>query len=338
VVFGWTKPAGLFILETIKNSHFPQQNLLWQSGIQQEVPNMQKVDPLVVGAMEIAQLPVSIDDLKSFLPADHVFLQLWPEISELAILHPLQALNVVERLDQALKLPGDVVECGIFQGVTSVLMARLMDIRQSDKKLFLFDSFEGLPEPDRRVDASQRFQKGGWSAGRAEVEALLARHNVLQRCVIHEGWFADTLPKLDAGQRFCFAYIDADLYASTVDCLKHLWQRLGPQSVAVFDDYHHPSGGVRKAVDDWLVDTGEILHVGPASQSFVIRGMDPDRDNVECFHLQTASGKEILISFAFLRQNKLFCSMINGRLQHLRAYEAQLSSFAGLVIGAPAGS
>jgi hypothetical protein len=292
-----------------------------------------KVDPLVVGAMEIAQLPVTLDDLRAFLPADHIFLKLWPEVAELAILHPLQALNVVERLDQALKLPGDVIECGVFQGATSILMARLMDLRQSDKKLWLFDSFEGLPEPDRRVDASPRFQKGGWSAGRAEVEALLATHNVLQRCVIHEGWFSETLPKLAGDQRFCFAYIDADLYSSTVDCLKQLWSRLGTGSVAVFDDYHHPSGGVRKAVDDWLVGTGEILHVGPASQSFVIRCMDPDRDGIECFHLQTASGKEILISFDFLRRNKLFCSMINGRLQHLRAYEAQLAKFAGLVTG-----
>lgn len=294
---------------------------------------MQKVDPLVVGAMEIAQVPVSLDDLKVFLPRDHVFLQLWPEIAELSILHPLQALNVVERLDQALKLPGDVIECGIFQGVTSILMARLMDIRQSEKKLYLFDSFQGLPEPDRRVDASARFQQGGWSASRQEVEERLAQFNVLQRCVIHEGWFADTLPRLDNEQRFCFAYFDADLYSSTVDCLHHVWKRLGKHAVAVFDDYHHPSGGVRKAVDDWLVDTGEVLHVGPASQSYVIRGLDPDKDGVECFFLQTTSQKEILISFDYLRRNRLFCSIVQGRLQHLRAYEAQLSKFAGLVVG-----
>src|SRR5688500_8962079 len=120
---------------------------------------MQKIDTLVVGAMEVGQIPVSLKELQAFLPQDHVFLELWPQIADLAILHPLQALNIVERLDHVLQQPGDVIECGIFQGVTSILMAKLMDARQSSKKLFLFDSFQGLPEPDRQVDASLRFQK-----------------------------------------------------------------------------------------------------------------------------------------------------------------------------------
>jgi len=292
---------------------------------------MQKLDALVVGAIEVGQMPVSLEELNSFLPKDHVFLELWPQIADITILHPLQALNIIERLDDALNQPGDVIECGIFQGVTSILMAKLMDVRQSDKKLFLFDSFQGLPEPDRQVDASTNFQKGGWTANRKDVEALLEKYNVLERCIIFEGWFSETLPTLSEGQQFCFAYIDADLYSSTVDCLKHLWPRLGQKSVAVFDDYHHPSGGVRKAVDDWLAETGEIIHVGAVSQSFVIRGLSEAKDNIECLFLQTGNSREILISFDFLRRNKLFCSLVDRRLQSLRAYEAQLGQFASLL-------
>ena len=86
---------------------------------------MQKIDALVVGAMEVAQMPLSLTALQAFLPKDHVFLELWPQVADIAILHPLQALNIVERLDAVLQQqqPGDVVECGIFRGVTSVLMA-----------------------------------------------------------------------------------------------------------------------------------------------------------------------------------------------------------------------
>jgi hypothetical protein len=292
---------------------------------------MNKIDTLVVGALEVGQMPVSLEEIKSFLPNDHIFLELWPEIASITILHPLQALNVVERLDDALNQPGDVIECGVFQGVTSILMAKLMDIRQSDKKLFLFDSFQGLPEPDRQVDASSRFQKGGWAASREEVEARLAQYNVLKRCVIVEGWFADTLPDLSDDQQFCFAYIDADLYASTLDCLKHIWPRLGQNSVAVIDDYHHPSGGVRKALDEWVSETGEIIHVGPVSQCFVIRGVNADSDNFECHRLQVENQKEIVISFDYLRQNKLFCSLVNRRLKNMRAFEAHLTQFAGLL-------
>ncbi len=297
---------------------------------------MQKIDTLVVAAMEIAQMQVSLKELQTFLPKDHVFLELWPQVAGMAILHPLQALNIVERLDAALQQPGDVIECGIFQGATSILMAKLMDIRQSDKKLFLFDSFQGLPEPDRQVDASLRFQKGAWAASRKDVEALLAKYNVLQRCVIYEGWFSETLRKLHEDQQFCFAYIDADLYSSTVDCLTHIWKRLGPNTFAVLDDYHHPSGGVRKALDEWVCETGELIHVGPASQCFVIRGTRADNENFESFRLQTENHKEISISFDYLRSNKLFCALVDRRLMNLRAFEARLTEFAGL-LGAKGG-
>jgi hypothetical protein len=299
---------------------------------------MQKIDTLVVGAMEMAQITVSLKELQAFLPKDHVFLELWPQIADMAILHPLQALNIVEHLDHVLQqqLPGDVIECGIFQGVTSVLMAKLMDIRHSNKKLFLFDSFQGLPEPDRQVDASVRFQKGGWAASRKEVEVLLAKHKVLQRCVIFEGWFSATLPKLNDEQQFCFAYIDADLYSSTVACLQHLWKRIGLNSIAMFDDYHHPSGGVRKALDEWVYETGELIHVGPASQCFVIRGISAGSGNFASLPWQTENHREISISFDYLRSNRLFCALVNRKLMNLRALEAHMSRFAGL-LGAEGG-
>jgi predicted O-methyltransferase YrrM len=276
---------------------------------------MQNFDALVVGAMELAQTPLSPDELRAFLPKDHIFLELWPQVAGMTILHPLQALNIVERLDAVLQQPGDIIECGVFRGVTSILIAKLLELRQSGKKLFLFDSFQGLPEPDRQVDASQRFQKGAWAASRQEVEALLARHGVLQRCVIFEGWFSATLPRLDASQRFCFAYIDADLHASTVDCLQHLWKRMDPNAVAVFDDYHHPSGGVRKAVDDWVRASGELVHFGPASQCFVIRG--------------SSAGD----AFDYLRGNRLVHALVKRRLERLRALESRLNEYAGLLGG-----
>ena len=280
-------------------------------------------------------MSVSLKDLQAFLPNDHVFLELWPQVADMAILHPLQALNIVERLDHALQRqqPGDVIECGVFRGVTSVLMAKLLDLRRSDKKLFLFDSFRGLPEPDRQVDASLRFQKGGWAASRQEVEVLLAQYNVLQRCVLVEGWFSQTLQILPDAQKFCFAYIDADLYGSTRDCLKLLWSHISQHAVVVFDDYHHPSGGVRKALDEWVRESGELIHVGPASQCFVIRDIRAGNENFESVPWQADGQQKVCLSFDYLRSNKLFCALINKRLMNLRALDASLTEFAGLLGG-----
>ena len=106
---------------------------------------------------------------------------------------------------------------------------------------------------------------------------------------------------------------------------------MGKNSVAVFDDYHHPSGGVRKALDEWVADTGELIHVGPASQCFVMRGVSAGDGNFESIALQTENHKKISISFDYLRSNKLFCALVNKRLTNLRALEAHLTQFAGLL-------
>ena len=111
---------------------------------------------------------------------------------------------------------------------------------------------------------------------------------------------------------------------------------MGENTVAVFDDYHHPSGGVRKALDEWVGETGELIHVGPASQCFVIRGTRAGNANFASFLLQTENHKKISISFDYLRSNKLFCALVNRRLMNLRAFEAHLTEFAGL-LGAKAG-
>lgn len=294
---------------------------------------MQKLDALVVGAIETAKAPLSIDEMRAFLPADHVFFQLWPQVSDITILHPLQALNIIERLDEVLDQPGDIIECGIYQGATSVLMAKLLELRHSKKKLFLFDSFQGLPEPNRQVDAGMNFQKGGWAASRQDVESLLEKFDVAHYCKIFEGWFSETLPTLMPEQEFCFGYFDADLYSSTMDCLREIWPRLKKGSVAVFDDYHHPSGGVRKAVDDWIAGSDEILQVGPASQSFIVRGLNQDNCSLECFFLQTASSQEILITFDALSNNKLLRALVERKVKQYQAYGEQLSRFASLING-----
>jgi len=56
-----------------------------------------------------------------------------------------EALHVVAHLNRTLHLEGDVCEFGVAQGATSALIAN--EIRETNKKLWLFDSFEGLPRP-----------------------------------------------------------------------------------------------------------------------------------------------------------------------------------------------
>jgi hypothetical protein len=66
----------------------------------------------------------------------------------------------------AVNLPGDFAECGVWKGGTALMLARVLNGR-TDKTLYLFDSFEGLPEVDREKDSW--FQKGQYSTGSVTV-------------------------------------------------------------------------------------------------------------------------------------------------------------------------
>ena len=60
-------------------------------------------------------------------------------------------------LRQALHLSGDIWECGVYKGGTAAMMAAVMrDSAQSDKKLFLFDTFQGMPETDSEKDIHEK--------------------------------------------------------------------------------------------------------------------------------------------------------------------------------------
>jgi O-methyltransferase len=122
---------------------------------------------------------------------------------------------------------GDIVEFGTATGLTARVIARAMVAGERDrptKRLHLFDSFVGLPEPTLEIDKNSfEIQTGVWKAG---FPRLLSKEELFQSCsriipaeriVMHDGWFKDTVPRLAREQRFALIHFDADLYESTID-------------------------------------------------------------------------------------------------------------------------
>jgi len=140
-------------------------------------------------------------------------------------------------------LPGDLVECGCFKGGSAVNLSRLA--AWTGRRLYLFDSFEGLPAPkegDKEHLVLSEFQfhtyEGGAYAGSLEeVKENIRKYGVLDVCEFRKGFFSDTLPGFDAN--LVFAYVDADLTSSVRDCLKYLWPLLQDGSYLFTDEAHH---------------------------------------------------------------------------------------------------
>ena len=118
------------------------------------------------------------------------------------------------------------------------------------KKLYLFDTFAGMPQTDKKFDFHV---EGDFSD--TSVEAVAAFVAAPEIAVLKKGFVPDTFAGLE-NETFSFAYLDLDIYKSTMDAMEYVWPRLERGGIIVFDDYGFASClGVREAVDEFFSKT-----------------------------------------------------------------------------------
>lgn len=157
---------------------------------------------------------------------------------------------VLRELARTSDVAGDVVEFGCYVGTTSVYLARALQTTR--KKLYLYDSFAGLPNK-RSEDispAGEQFKTGELLATKKELIRNLKQANVPMP-VITKGWFSDVTHD-QVPLEISFAFLDGDYYDSILDPLRLIWSRLSPGAIIVIDDYANEAlPGAAKAVEDW---------------------------------------------------------------------------------------
>lgn len=151
-------------------------------------------------------------------------------------------------------IPGDLIETGVWRGGACILMRGILAAHGvRDRRVFVADSFCGLPKPDGArypADRGDRHHRIGLlQVSREEVEANFRSYDLLDDQVIFlEGWFEDTLPTAPI-ERLAVLRLDGDMYQSTMDVLEPLYPKLAPGGFCIIDDYALP--GCRRAVDDY---------------------------------------------------------------------------------------
>jgi O-methyltransferase len=150
-------------------------------------------------------------------------------------------------LKQAFHLDGDVWECGVYKGGTAAMMAAMIQEQCPSKRLYLFDTFEGMPETDPDKDWHKRGDFADTS-----LESVLEFVGRPEVCVFRQGFIPATFAGLESN-RIAMAHIDVDIYRSILDSLDFIWPRLSPGGFVVFDDYGFPScPGALQAVDEFF--------------------------------------------------------------------------------------
>jgi O-methyltransferase len=156
-------------------------------------------------------------------------------------------------------IAGDVVECGSAKGGSAALMALTLRELNSKRKLWLFDTFEGLPAPtskDPDLELADLFT-GTCIGTLSEVRELFQRFEVLEGVEFVKGLFQQVLPVTPVPP-ISVLHIDGDWYESVKACLDFLYDKVVPYGVIQFDDYGYWKG-TRKAVDEFFKQRG--IHI-----------------------------------------------------------------------------
>lgn len=174
---------------------------------------------------------------------------------------------VVAQLVEALRsIDGEMAECGVYNGSTAFFMAQASLESGRRRALHLFDSFEGLSEPDR-VDG--RF----WSRGDLSIPESTARATLhdFSEVTFYRGWIPSRFDEV-SDRRFAFVHIDVDLHQPTLDSMRFFYPRMAAGGVIVCDDYGFTTcPGARQAVDEYMTDRPEaVIHL-PTGQAVIIR-------------------------------------------------------------------
>ena len=184
-----------------------------------------------------------------------LILQLIPRYTKVSVKRLINLHRLTQQVNK-LRLPGDIVECGVWNGGSAAIMGvadRDDETSGEVRKLWLFDSFRGLPAPsnkDGKQATETYFQ--GWCHGETEkVKRILQRCRLsLQHVNIIAGWFDDTLGTADL-QTIALLHIDADWYASVKIVLETFYDKVAEGGFVVLDDYWRWPG-CREAVTDYF--------------------------------------------------------------------------------------
>jgi hypothetical protein len=167
------------------------------------------------------------------------------------------------QVDELLKarVDGAFVECGVWRGGAAFVIADRLRRAKSDRLVWMFDSFEGLPAPtEADGTAALAYAKNtanpayydNCSASIEEVEASAKRLKLTDQVRLVKGWFDDTLPATrERIGPIAMLRIDADWYQSVRCCLDQLFEQVSPGGLVILDDYY-TWDGCTLAVHDFL--------------------------------------------------------------------------------------
>lgn len=176
------------------------------------------------------------------------------------------------------KIEGDFVECGVWKGGSSMLIAlTLMKFGITNKKIWMYDTYEGMSEPSEHdadkhgVDAKKQLEQASKSDQNSvwcyssfdEVKSnMYSTKYPTENIFMVQGKVEDTIPDSIPAYTISLLRLDTDWYESTKHEMIHLYPKLIHKGILIIDDYGHWVGA-KKAIDEYLSEKNECLFLSP---------------------------------------------------------------------------
>lgn len=194
---------------------------------------------------------------------DPVFLELFGRVRAQTVSQVDRCFVLYQLALATAAVPGHVAELGVYKGGTAKLLGEVL--KASGKRIYLFDSFSGMPwtEPDQALEQRQfaDVTLGG-------VQAYLSDYPAMR---FRPGFFPDTSSGLEH-ERFSLVYLDADQYESTKSGLEFFYPRMSCAGVILVDDYGSSHWtGVREAVDRFAESVANRAIITVPYQAMLIK-------------------------------------------------------------------
>lgn len=176
---------------------------------------------------------------------------------------------------QALLVPGDFVECGVYTGVFSGTICRYLQFDHIDRQFWLLDTFRGLPEGQLlEGEKSLNIQNYNYEYDRPELVHLVrSKFSVYPNVTVVDGVVPDTLEKITSPS-IAYLSLDMNMAYPEIAAAEQLWNRISPGGIILLDDYNqrlhlHQKGlfnqfALNRGIPILGLPTGQGIIVKPA--------------------------------------------------------------------------
>jgi O-methyltransferase len=163
-------------------------------------------------------------------------------------LHTMAGLRRLDNVHQCVervladRVPGDLIETGVWRGGVPILMRALLAVHgDTQRTVWVADSFQGLPPPNAEQYPADHgdllYTLDELRVSVDQVRSHFDRYGLLDDQVqFLKGWFKDTLPTAPF-TTLAVMRLDGDMYESTTDALAALYPKLSVGGYVIVDDY-----------------------------------------------------------------------------------------------------